>query len=258
MRITCLMENTSAKDGIVAEHGLSLYIETDAHRILFDMGQSAAFADNADALGIDLAAVDIAVLSHGHYDHGGGIATFLRRNSEAPIYLHRRAFAPYYNGTDKYIGLDPLLQGHPRLRAVDGITPLSRGITLLDANDRAPLFPIDHGGLTEKTADGFAPDEFRHEHYLLLEEHGRRVLLSGCAHKGVKNIVSWFAPDVFVGGFHLSKRPLDDSLAADAAYLAAFDTAYYTGHCTGVEQAAFMARTMPRLTYLAAGDAIEV
>lgn len=258
MRITCLTENTTQRGGIVAEHGLSLYIETAAHRMLFDMGQTAAFADNADRLGIDLAAVDIAVLSHGHYDHGGGIATFLERNTAAPVYLHRRAFAPYYNGTQKYIGLNPSLQSHPRLRAVEGVVALSDGIALCDAQERAALFPIDHGGLTEKTENDFVPDTFAHEQYLLIEEDGRRVCLSGCAHKGIKNIVSWFRPDVFVGGFHLSKRPLDDTLRADAAYLNGLDTAYYTGHCTGVEQAAFMAQTMTRLTYLSAGDTVEI
>ena len=258
MRITCLAENTSTKDGIIAEHGLSLYIETAAHKILFDMGQTDAFAQNADVLGVDLAAVDLAVLSHGHYDHGGGIATFLERHPTAPVYLHRRAFSPYYNGTEKYIGLDPALQGHERLRPVAGTTPLADGITLSDASGRECLFPLDHGDLNEKTADGFVPDRFDHEHYLLLEEDGRRVLFSGCAHKGVKNIVTWFAPDVFIGGFHLSKRPLDDILAADAAYLDSFNTAYYTGHCTGTEQTAFMAKTMSRLTYLSAGDTVEI
>ena len=78
MKITSILENTSHREDMITEHGLSLYIETGAHKILFDMGQSDAFYKNAQTLGIDLAAVDIAVLSHGHYDHGGGPSKFSR------------------------------------------------------------------------------------------------------------------------------------------------------------------------------------
>lgn len=100
MKITCLTENTSICDEIGYEHGLSLYIETEEHNILFDMGQSDLFFQNAEKLGVDIAAVDIAILSHGHYDHGGGLAKFLEVNSLAPIYISRYAFEPYYNGTE--------------------------------------------------------------------------------------------------------------------------------------------------------------
>ena len=76
MRITTLIENTSCGDGFASEHGISLLIETGKHKILFDAGQSDAFARNAEKLGVDLRDVDLAVLSHGHYDHGGRADTF--------------------------------------------------------------------------------------------------------------------------------------------------------------------------------------
>ena len=87
MKITALLENTSEREDMLTEHGLSLYIETQNHTILFDMGQSGLFAKNAAVLGIDLGAVDIAVLSHGHYDHGGGLAVFLEINKTAPVWI---------------------------------------------------------------------------------------------------------------------------------------------------------------------------
>ena len=80
MNITSLLENTTAHSDVAVEHGLSLYIETEQHKLLFDMGQTNLFAKNAVVLGVDLSSVDIAVLSHGHYDHGGGLLTFLEQN----------------------------------------------------------------------------------------------------------------------------------------------------------------------------------
>ena len=96
MKIISLLENTSERDDVKTEHGLSLYIETNGHRILFDMGQTDLFYENASTLGVDLSLVDLAVLSHGHYDHGGGLRKFLEVNSTAPIYLRKEAFLPYY------------------------------------------------------------------------------------------------------------------------------------------------------------------
>ena len=105
MKITALIENTSAR-GLPTEHGLSLFVETAEHKFLFDMGQTDLFARNAETLGVDLSKVDFAVLSHGHYDHGGGLNTFLALNDHAPVYMSRYAFEPHYNGTEKNIGLD--------------------------------------------------------------------------------------------------------------------------------------------------------
>ena len=87
MKITALVENIPGR-GLPAEHGLSLFVESGSTRFLFDMGQTDLFARNADALGVNLDTADFAVLSHGHYDHGGGLETFLSLNSHAPVYLH--------------------------------------------------------------------------------------------------------------------------------------------------------------------------
>ena len=113
MKIVTLLENTACDAGLCAAHGLSLYIETPKHKILFDMGPDARFLDNAKKLGVDLSAVDIAVLSHGHYDHGGGLRAFCEINSQADIFIHTDAFGDFYaveEGKEpRYIGLDPEL-----------------------------------------------------------------------------------------------------------------------------------------------------
>ena len=258
MKITCLLENTTRRADMRTEHGLSLYIETEDKNILFDMGHTDLFAENARTLGIDLAAVDLCVLSHGHYDHGGGLQTFLAVNDRAPVYVHRDAFLPHHNGTQKYIGLDPALASHPRLHFCDGVTSLGDGLTLYSCNDRPRSPAIVPHGLTERVGDTFIEDDFRHEQYLLIREHGRRILISGCSHKGISDIVSWFSPDILVGGFHISKMDCSETLAAAARELSRYPTEYYTCHCTGETQFAFMRQYMEKLHYLACGNTVEV
>ena len=96
MKVVILMENSTCRDTVACAHGLSMYIETDKHKILFDMGPDAQFIDNAKALSVDLTQVDIAFLSHAHNDHCGGLLTFLRGNRTAKVYLQKEAFGDYY------------------------------------------------------------------------------------------------------------------------------------------------------------------
>lgn len=258
MKITSLLENTTTYDNIKVEHGLSLYIETEQHKILFDMGQTDLFYQNALTLGIDLTKVDIAILSHGHYDHGGGLAKFLEVNTYAPVYIHNDAFLPHYNGTEKYIGLDVFLKDNPRIIYTDNECRINDSLTLYSCNDKDRKYDMLPSGLNEKALDGFIPDEFRHEQYLLIEEKGRRILISGCSHKGILDITNWFLPDVLVGGFHYSKLPLDYYLVNAAKELACFPTEFYTCHCTGEEQYKFMQNYLSSLHYLSCGQTIII
>jgi len=258
IKITALCENTSCQSDILSEHGLSLYIEACGHRILFDMGQTDMFADNAQTLGICLESVDIAVLSHGHYDHGGGLARFFGINQTAPVYLTKTAFEPHYNGTEKYIGLDTSVMTNCRIVMTESKTVISDGLTLLTIPDGKLKYPIRHGGLTKKTAAGYVADDFGHEQYLLIEEHGKRILISGCSHRGIENIMCAFSPDVLVGGFHFSKMPICDELAKTAKELESYKTAYYTCHCTGTAQFEFMKEYISDLNYLSAGQTVEI
>ncbi len=258
MKITVLAENVTETDSLSAEHGLSLYIETDTKRLLFDMGQTDLFAENAKKLGVDLGAVDFAVLSHGHYDHGGGLSAFLSVNDHAPVYVNERAFLPYYNGSDKYIGLDKKLQVADRLHFVKDSFIIMEGFHLYTCNGKRKSFELGSFGLNKLEEGSLVPDDFLHEQYLLIEEKGKRVLISGCSHKGVLNVVKWFSPDVFIGGFHFSKLPTDNTLTEYARYLSGFDADYYTCHCTGVEQFEYMQKTMPRLEYISTGKRIII
>lgn len=262
MKLTVLCENTSLNDAIRAEHGLSLYIETGSHRILFDMGQSDAFLHNAKLLDVDLSRVDLAILSHGHYDHGGGIRAFLEINQTAPVYLRADAFGYHYHGSEKYIGLDQTLEGHPRLIKTADTQILAEGLTLYSCNQQFRSYATDSAGLCIRCGKDLRPENFLHEQYLLITENNRRILISGCSHKGILNIARWFSPDILIGGFHFMR--LDPAVPADRAQLSAaaqtllqYPTHYYTGHCTGNEPFTFLKSLMgERLEALHAGQTL--
>lgn len=261
MKIVVLMENTAASPAFACEHGLSLYIECCGKKILFDMGQSDAFAENAKALGVDLSAVDIAILSHGHYDHGGGAMRFLKENDHAPLYVSSRAFAPHYNGTEKYIGLDPAIETSGRVVLTgEEDVKLCEGLTIRKLSPEARAFPSFGQGLIVKCGEIFEADGFLHEQYLEIEEDGKRVLISGCSHRGILNIVTAFAPDVLVGGLHFMKLdPEGETLRQMGALLKETKTKYYTGHCTGEAQLERLKETMgDQLSGFSAGDVLTL
>ena len=258
MRIVSLIENTTKNDGIKSQHGLSLYIETQKHKILFDMGQDGTFYENAQVLGIDLSDIDIAFISHGHYDHGGGLAKFFEINDKASVYIHKDAFGEHYHGYDKYIGLDLSLADSDRITFAGDVALIDNSLTLYSCNAYERVYEDSFGGLIKRVGGEFYPDEFTHEQYLLIKDFGKKVLISGCSHKGILNIMNWFAPDILVGGFHFSKSELDDKLAHTAKILSCRKTMFYTCHCTGVAQYEHMKKYMNNIEYLSCGEEIII
>ena len=190
MTITSLVENTS-RENFPVEHGLSLHIRLeDGRQILFDMGQGNLFARNAEHLGLRLSKVDMAIVSHGHYDHGGGLGTFLEINRHAPVYLNNHAFEPHYSLRDKglaYIGLNPKLKGNERLISCEEVVSIDNGILLFANVTGDCLCPTGNRLLFGPTPD--INDDFCHEQSLLIEENGKTVLFAGCAHAGIVNIM---------------------------------------------------------------------
>ena len=249
MKIITLLENTSRRPGLAAARGLAIYVETAAHKILFDMGPDASFLENAGALGADLAAVDIAVLSHGHSDHGGGLAAFCKINQTAKIYLRREALGAYFavlpGQEPRYIGLPRQLATLSRRFVFTGdCQEPAEGLTLFSDVEDKPSLRAAAPKLQEKTQEGFRPDGFAHEQHLIVEEDGKAVLLAGCGHLGIVNTLRAAErhlgrrPDAVFGGFHLFElrpdAPESEALiAATAAELQKGTTIYYTGHCTG-------------------------
>lgn len=274
MTIQVLSENTSVSENFGYEHGLSLYVETPKHRLLFDTGASGLFAENAAKLGVDLSMIDIAVLSHGHYDHGGGLRTFLNQNSMAKVYVHKRAFEPHYanrpDGTKAYIGLDTGLLPSEHFVFCDGRYILDEELELFSKIREETPVPSGNAELFQKSGDSYLPDDFAHEQNLVIRQNGRAILIAGCAHRGIVNIVRQFQadngrfPDIVIGGFHLHSRGLGKSETPEAVDAVAREllqtgARYYTCHCTGQEAYRRLKAAMgDQISYLSAGSRLEI
>ena len=274
MRLAVLMENTAASEAYLCRHGLSFYVETENHKILFDMGPDDGFLENAKKMNLDLSQVDIAFLSHGHYDHGGGLEAFLRVNQKAQIHVQKGVFGKYYaHDTNperiRYIGLDERLRGNPRFvlhegdYRIDGELEVFSGVT-----GRVCASPANDSLYVEEEGRQ-VPDPFTHEQNLLIHQGEKRILISGCSHNGMVNIldranllaggpVEWA-----VGGLHLKGMYEENPGKAVvffeklAGYLQSRSCVYYTCHCTGRAAYEFMKEKMgDQLHYLAAGDEI--
>ena len=261
MKIHVLIENTSTREDLAAEHGLSLLIEACGQRILFDTGASASFAANAEKMGVDLSTVDACVLSHGHNDHGGGVSTFLQHNTQAAVWVSPHALDPHFNASGKNIGLSPLVDSRIHVAAAD-VTILAPGVELHRAQHMPTPYAASGQGMAAVINGVRVPDDFRHEQYLLVEENGVRTLFSGCSHRGVLNIAHHFRPNVLIGGFHFMKYQVgaDDAKLREAAELMLrLPTRYYTGHCTG-EYACNMLKPLmgERLQVFSTGDVLKL
>ncbi|MDO5547360.1 MAG: MBL fold metallo-hydrolase [Eubacteriales bacterium] len=270
MKLISLLENTTARPDIQTRHGLSLYLETKQHKILFDFGPDDSFARNAELLGVDLSAVDLAVLSHGHDDHGGGLRTFLEINHTAPVYIRSSAFAPHWSERG-FIGLEPELNGHPQVYLTGTHTEIDSNLQLLSGITGRKFFASSNKELYMSNPSGTRiPDDFSHEQSLIVQEEGRCVLIAGCAHCGIVNIleqaeaVTGRAMTHVISGFHLcqpSKHTNEPAgtVRAIAAELALRPSRYFTCHCTGIPSYEILHReTGGQVQYLSGGSIVTL
>ena len=281
MRISVLVDDVSSNAEFESEHGLSFFLEEGGKSRLFDVGASALFSRNARRLGLDISDVSALILSHGHRDHTGGLATFFHENAQALVYATPSAFRSYYAlrpsgvyediGTPKY-DEDPRYSS--RLRLTSGATTLDSDALLFSDVSTRELTSDANKTLFERNEkeDGasYRNDRFLHEQNLLVTSRsGKKILVVGCAHRGIVNIMNRCveilgkAPDVAIGGFHLmipsqNATISNDSLDKIAARLADWKTRYYAGHCVG--QAAFervRSRLGDQISSFGAGDVFD-
>lgn len=250
MKLTVLMENTSCHPECISEHGLSIYIETDRHKLLLDTGSTPAFLKNAKKLGIDLLQVDTLILSHGHYDHAGGILAFSELNPDAHIYMQDTAACDYYHG-DHYIGIDKRIAQLPQICRKHGDFQIDEELSVFSQVTGKRFLPQGNLSLKKRVNGRDVQDDFLHEQYLVIRQGEKRILLSGCAHNGILNILDRYLelyqspPQAVISGFHMMKKDAytKEEIAViekTAGELNRLDTSYYTGHCTGQDAFALM------------------
>ena len=268
MKIITLVENTVGNERCIAEHGLSVYIETEKHRLLLDTGQTDAVVKNAETLGIDLTAVDTVILSHGHYDHSGGILPFAELNHTAQIIMQRTAAEPHFNG-ERYIGIDTDILKLPNVRLIDSDMVLDDELFLFSGITGRRCYPQGNGKLSCLKNGEKAEDDFVHEQCLVITQNGKHWLLSGCAHNGILNILDRYRelfgsdPDYVISGFHMMKREGEHTdeeksvIIQTARELAQLNTVFYSGHCTGIPAFDIMKEIMgDKLLALHSGEQI--
>jgi len=280
LKITTVIENTvaSPSSGLNCEPGLSFYLEYQGKKVLFDTGASEKMVENARTLQIPLEEIDLCVISHGHFDHTGGLERVLDLNQKVRVILKEGADGAYFfklGFLKKDIGVPSSLfeRYRDRIQFIrNDLEPLP-GFALITKIKRTRPLVKGNAKLLKKIEGKYVRDDFAHELVASLKTPKGMVVITGCSHNGVLNMVDAVKekyPDepiaAVIGGFHLMGIPLlKNSMSispAEVERLAQEMVDYrigktYTMHCTGAKAYGIMKKVMgDRLEYLASGDQI--
>ncbi len=199
VRITALMDDQPTEHlALVAEHGLSLYVEAGDKRILFDCGSTGNTLHNARRLGISLKDLDAVVISHSHYDHAAGYRDLIESGAGSRLlYTGKHFFEPKYAAegfryTDVSAGFDDsfLKEYGIERREIEIVTEIFPGIWLLSGFPRIHAFETIPERFVRKTPGGFVKDDFPDEICLALRVEGELAVLVGCSHPGILNMIT--------------------------------------------------------------------
>lgn len=276
VRITTICENKSPGGGLLGEHGLSMFLEVGDKRILFDTGSGLTLLPNAARLGINLGRLDAILLSHGHYDHTGGLLPLCKKFAAAPVYAHPDIFVPKYrspgispNEDAKYIGppwsredLEALgVQFHLQREPVD----FGGGVMFTGEIPRLAEWTHPEPDLLRKTAEGFEVDPFFDDQALIVESPAGVVVVLGCTHTGLVNTLRHVVTltgkkqiYALTGGTHLLNATVEQ-LAPIFEELKEFDLQFVAPcHCTGFGPTlAFQQAFGDKFVYHQAGSVFE-
>ena len=238
MKWTVLSDNRSCNPALETEHGLSILLQTERHKILLDTGASDVFIRNAELLGVDLSDVDYVFISHGHSDHAGGLRYILKQNQQAKVIVSPDAMSGKF--FSKRGNLHSITTEWPeidddRLILIDHTCEIAEGLHIIAHIPQIHSMPKGNQNLYVKDTNGdYIHDDFRHELALYVDG----LLFTGCAHSGLENILAACPWPVYtvVGGFHLlDGQETGEEIEALAQRLKTKcpNTKFYTSHCTG-------------------------
>lgn len=253
MIIKVLIEN-NAGEGLCAEHGLCLYVEYKDKCYLIDSGASDLFASNAGKMGVDLSKIDMAFLSHAHYDHSSGYPEFFEQNKHAKVYLQMAAKNRQYfkiaGPIKKYIGIPNgmLNEFSNRFEYLDGAAEIADGIYVVPHSSDGIIERAKHTHMCIVVDGKVQFDDFKHEQTIVFEEEDGLVCFNSCSHSGVDIAIAEVQkafPDrkikAYIGGFHM----MGITGAASCSYskeevqnianqlINLTDARFLSGHCTG-------------------------
>jgi 7,8-dihydropterin-6-yl-methyl-4-(beta-D-ribofuranosyl)aminobenzene 5'-phosphate synthase len=257
LQITTLSENTAGMGHFLAEWGLSILIETAGRKILFDTGQSISASHNADLLGIDLTKINKIVLSHGHYDHTGGLRQILHRiKREIEIIAHPDIWQAKYatrEGEEKYIGIPfhrqtlenlgaKFKESKKAVRISDNIITTGEIPMVTDYEEIEPYLVV-------KEEKRFQPDKLLDDQALIINTKPGLVVILGCAHRGIINTL-YHARKLtgvkkiymVLGGCHLMDATEERIWLTIAALKELGVQRIGVSHCTGLAAAGIMAQ----------------
>ena len=205
MKWTVLSDNRSSDSRLSTEHGLSILLETERHKILLDTGASDVFIQNAELLGVNLSDVDYVFISHGHSDHAGGLRYFLEHNRQAQVIVSPDAMSGMF--FSKRGNLHSITTEWPeidenRLILIDQTCEIEEDIHVIAHIPQNHPMPKGNQNLYVQDVNGdYIHDDFRHELALYVDG----LLFTGCAHSGLENILTAcpYPVNFVVGGFHL-------------------------------------------------------
>ncbi len=273
VKITTLIENSPGEHlALKSEHGISFFIEKDGHQLLFDTGQSGTFIENAEQLRVDLKGLEYVVLSHGHYDHSGGIRPLTEVTDNFELIMGRDFFTEKYgykNGSYEYLGNNfdenYLQDRHIAYRFVDRpLTELLPGIYIVTDFPRKhadevinPRFKIMRNGEMQA-------DPFNDEVLVAIDTPKGLIVLLGCSHPGMKNMLDAATERLnrpvhaILGGTHLVEAS-DTSLVKSLDYLNNGGLEYIgVSHCTGKPAMEQLAGSNPHYYHNRTGSALIV
>jgi 7,8-dihydropterin-6-yl-methyl-4-(beta-D-ribofuranosyl)aminobenzene 5'-phosphate synthase len=257
-----LVENSVHRQGMVAEHGLSFHVQSGEHSLLFDTGQTELAVINAETLRLPLDRVEAIVLSHGHYDHTGGVPAMFEVVPEARVYLHpadfEKKFSRSHNGQSRSIGMSDCVAQAIR-RCAGGFietksrTEIMEGVFATGEIPRATTYE-DTGGAFFLDAEGTRPDPLTDDQALVIDLGRSVVLLLGCAHSGVVNTLDHVRHltggkpvSAVIGGLHLGSASEERIQQTITRLRAANLECLAPAHCTGWPATAKLWQAFPKI-----------
>lgn len=256
LTITQLVENTVGGPGLLAEHGVAFFIEADGHCLLFDTGQGLALKHNAEQLDIRMESVDAIILSHGHYDHAGGLVDALEMTGPAELYLHPQALTAKFNRNGREISAP--VTDEVKLASIargctytQGPTEIIPGIHVTGEIPRIHEIE-DTGGPFYQDSECTQKDDLPDDQALFIETSKGLIVLLGCGHSGVVNTLEYIhrlsgGKTIYavIGGMHLL-RATTKRLAFTGDTLKRMAVQYLApNHCTGLDAVCYFKNRFP-------------